>query len=986
MTHGPAKRISLRRDILTRLGQLVLSTSLLVGVVFALFGLRPLSTHIAESQFNAAAARVEAGLNATFAPATRLLAISRDWIAGEAPDLDNPEAFNRLFRPVLKNLPQVTSVVAGTVTGQGWLLLKQADGRWRNRMTDIPRWGDRHLIVDHLPDGRVAREWQTLGYDARERPWFKLAQSGDARSDAHWTSHYSFYTTGDPGITASTRMRLKDGRDFIIGFDVMLRDISQTTMHAQVGQHGMVLVVTDDRRVLALPAPPNSVDQAGWLGKILKPARELGLAPLNDALDKWREHGRATGEVWSFLSENVPWLATVRPYPLGEQMFWVVTLAPAADFSPAWGPVAAGLIGALGLALLVAMLMTRAQARHIAGPLETLAETSKRIGQLDFTDTPAVSSRIAEINQLACAQASMRAMLQHHQETLATQARELRESEAYNKVLFADSRIPLVVLDPASGRFVDCNQAAADIYRLGRREAVLGLTPLDVSAPLQDDGSTSAEAATRHIELALRKGSDVFEWRHRLPDGEEWDAEVHLMSFHHQERTLLQFSLQDVTERKRAEDKLEQLAFFDTLTGLPNRALLLDRLQQILATAQRHERGVTLLYLDLDRFKEINDTQGHTVGDIVLKEIASRFEAVLRADESIARMGGDEFVVIVAGASQVATALVAERLTGALAAPVEVNGLPFSLGMSIGIVQYPADGTTPELLLRHADVAMYRAKSSGGGYRFYRPEMSEGLAEHMALAHDLRAALQGQHGELALHYQPQVDLRNGALIGAEALIRWHHPDQGMISPAAFIPIAEERGMMGELGAWVLREACRQLNTWQAEGLALPGRLAVNIATQQIESADFPDQAVAIVRNAGLSPEQFELELTESGLMRNVELAINIAGRLKVAGFALAIDDFGTGYSSLAYLKRLPANKIKIDMSFVRDMLEDRNDKAIVTTIIAMGRTLELQTIAEGVETVNQAESLLELGCGEAQGYHFGRPEPAASFAERWLGG
>jgi predicted signal transduction protein with EAL and GGDEF domain len=372
------------------------------------------------------------------------------------------------------------------------------------------------------------------------------------------------------------------------------------------------------------------------------------------------------------------------------------------------------------------------------------------------------------------------------------------------------------------------------------------------------------------------------------------------------------------------------------------------------------------------------------MGDRVLQEVARRFQAVLRHDESMARMGGDEFVVLAAGADQVAAALIAERLLATLNEPLAAMGHQFSLAASVGIVLYPLDGKTADDLLQHADVAMYRAKAAGGGYRFYRPEMSIGLAERMVLVRDLKAALQKHRGELSLHYQPQVSLDDGKLIGAEALLRWHSPEHGPLSPAVFIPIAEERGLMVELGAWVLEEACQQLNTWQAAGLTLPGRLAVNIATQQIESIDFPEQALAIVRRAGLSPEMFDLELTESGLMRNVELAINIAGRLKAAGFSLSIDDFGTGYSSLAYLKRLPVGKVKIDISFVRDMLDDHNDYAIVNTIIGMGRTLEMTTLAEGVETSAQAETLLAMGCLAAQGYHFGAPESAAAFARRWL--
>ncbi len=974
----------------------MLGTALLLGLVFVLFGLRPILERGAEDQFNVAALRVETSLNTTFSPARILLSLARDWSGGQPPDLDDPGEFNRLFMPVLRALPQVTSVVAGTSTGQAWLLLELANGGWRNRMTDLPGRGQRHRFFEHAPDGSVTSYWKALDYDARLRPWYRVATAGSESERVQWTEPYLFFTTGDPGISASIRWLLKDGRDFVLGFDLKLRDLSRTTLRASVGKRGLALVVTDDWRVLALPAMPDGVQENEWLKRVLKPVAELGLRNVDALRSAWQAADKTT-EVFQFRIGATQYLANVRPYFLGGQRFWVVTLAPSLDFMPAWRPVALALAGGLVVILFLAFLIARFQARSIARPLEALALASERTGRLDFSDPPAMSG-IAEILQLEEAQAAMRGMLRRNQEILASQAKDLTdqvealqvaearilESEIYNKVLFADSRIPLVVLDPDSGRFVDCNQAAVAIYHLQRREAVLGLTPLDVSAPAQHGGLPSAEAASEHIRQALEQGSRVFEWRHRRPDGTEWDAEVHLMAFDYQGRTLIQFSLQDITERKTAKDALQRLAFYDTLTELPNRALLLDRLGQALATVHRHEQSLALLFLDLDRFKEINDTQGHSVGDRVLQEVARRFQSVLRQDESMARMGGDEFVVLAMGADQVVSALIAERLIAALAVPLEIMGHRFSLSASIGIVLYPQDGRTPDDLLQHADVAMYRAKSSGGGYRFYRPEMSAGLAERMMLARDLRAALQRRGGELSLHFQPQIKLENGELVGAEALMRWHRPEHGDISPALFIPIAEERGMMAELGTWVLEEACRQLNTWQAEGRSLPGRLAVNIATQQIESLDFPDLALAIVRRAGLSPSQFELELTESGLMRDVELAINIAGRLKAAGFALAIDDFGTGYSSLAYLKRLPMSKVKIDMSFVNDMLIDHNDYAIVNTIIGMGRTLDLMTLAEGVETRAQAETLLAMGCYQAQGYYFGRPEPGAAFARRWL--
>lgn len=988
--------VTLRQTVLTRLGLLVTGTALVLGLGYALFGIRPLVEQTAESQFNVSAAHVESAMSALFAPAQRLLAMSRSWIGGQAPELDAPDAFNRQFRPILETVPQFTSVVAGTSAGQGWLLLQLPDGHWRNRMTDIPRWGNRHLLVEHLADGQTQSHWESMDYDARLRPWFEGTQGREGK--VAWTSPYRFFTTGDPGITASTRWRLDDGRDFVLGFDLMLRDLSTTSMEVQVGRHGLAMVLTEDLRVLALPALPLNVDRQVWLRKALQPVARLDIPQVNEALAQWRQGAAFRKEVIRFRSGGKDWLGRARPYQLGQQRLWVVVLAPEADFFPTWEPLVAVLLSGMLLVLAAAMLIGRAQVRRFAQPLEALASQSARIGQLDFQAQSTVHSPITEIQQLATAQDAMRGMLQRYRATVDGQATGLRqqiaalreaearirESEAYNKVLFADSRIPLVVLDPQTGTFVDCNLAAVRIYHLRSREELLGLSPMDVSAPTQYDGRASDVASREYIQQTLQTGSQIFAWRHRRPDGQEWDTEIHLMAFKHGDRTLLQFSMEDITERKQAEEKLERLAFFDPLTLLPNRALFVDRLNQTLIAAQRHGRQVAVMFMDLDRFKEINDTQGHAVGDMVLVEVAHRFQSVLRQEESLARVGGDEFIVLAAGVDQEAAVHIAKRLQMALTVPLEVKDQYYSLRVSIGIALYPSDGGTADELFKHADVAMYRAKAYGSGFRFYEPEMSAGMADRMALARDLHQALQGKAGELVLHYQPQVKLASGRMVGAEALLRWKHPSQGMISPGVFIPIAEERGMMRELGEWVFRESCRQMVRWRGEGLEFTGRLAINIAAQQMEDKGFAALVQAIVEEAGLEPALFELELTESGLMRNVGQALGLMGALKVMGFALAIDDFGTGYSSLAYLKQLPADKIKIDMSFVRDMLEDRNDHAIVATIIGMGRNLHLKTIAEGVESTAQVEVLLTLGCDEAQGYYFGRPVAADEFARTWL--
>ena len=441
---------------------------------------------------------------------------------------------------------------------------------------------------------------------------------------------------------------------------------------------------------------------------------------------------------------------------------------------------------------------------------------------------------------------------------------------------------------------------------------------------------------------------------------------------------------QDITDRKLSEVRIEQFAFYDSLTGLPNRALFQDRLHQALAHASRQGQSIAVLFIDLDRFKEVNDTQGHACGDLVLSEVARRFQTTLRHDETLARLGGDEFVIIAHETGRSGATLIAERLNRVLVKAIEIGENAFSIGASTGVALFPGDGADAQQLLKHADIAMYRAKNGGGGrYCFYDSEMGVELARRLEVAHRLHRVL--QEDRLQLHYQPQIDLRTGALTGAEALLRWRDTEWGWVSPAEFIPIAEERGMMITLGEWVIKQACHQLQFWSKAGLTLPGRLAINVAAQQIDREDFARRAITIIREAGVSPDQIELEITESGMMHDPDCAMKVTRALVEAGFTIAIDDFGTGHSSLAYLKRFPAHTLKVDMSFVRSMLKDRNDHSIVATIIAMAKNLGLRTLAEGVEESAQAERLLALGCDKAQGYLFGRPESPVVFANRWLG-
>lgn len=439
----------------------------------------------------------------------------------------------------------------------------------------------------------------------------------------------------------------------------------------------------------------------------------------------------------------------------------------------------------------------------------------------------------------------------------------------------------------------------------------------------------------------------------------------------------------DISDSKVQAARIEQLAFYDTLSGLPNRALFLDRLEQILANSKRHGGHGVILFLDLDRFKEINDSQGHAVGDLALAEVARRLQAAVRKEETLARLGGDEFVLIAESADHNAAVQIAGRLRKSLLEPLDLLGNAFSVGASIGIAFYPADGTSTEDLLKHTDIAMYRAKvGGGGGYRLYQPAMGDELEKRLNVAHRLARAI--ETGALQLYYQPQIDLADNRVIGAEALLRWNDPLLGWISPGEFIPIAEERGMMSALGDWVLTEACRQINAWAEAGLHIDGKLAINVSARQLEAPGMVERMLDIVRAANLKPEYFELEITESTMMVDPERAVKMMEWLSAEGFALSIDDFGTGYSSLAYLKRFAVSQIKIDISFVRSMLTDANDYAIVNTIIAMARSLGLHTTAEGVEEAEQAAALRALGCNFGQGYYFGRPEPAEDFMQKWL--
>ncbi|MGA8863124.1 MAG: EAL domain-containing protein [Gallionella sp.] len=439
----------------------------------------------------------------------------------------------------------------------------------------------------------------------------------------------------------------------------------------------------------------------------------------------------------------------------------------------------------------------------------------------------------------------------------------------------------------------------------------------------------------------------------------------------------------DIRERKMAEEKIQRLAFYDPLTQLPNRRLLMDRLQHALASSERSGRSGAMLFLDLDHFKSLNDTLGHDIGDLLLQQVAQRLTSCVRDDDTVARLGGDEFVVILEVLNEDAqdaaaqTEAIGEKIQAALNQPYQLAAHQYRSTPSIGVTLFHGNQTSLEELMKQSDIAMYQAKQAGRNkIRFFDPKMQASVDAHAALEHDLRGAVEQQ--QFQLHYQIQVDSMNRPL-GAEALIRWNHPLRGMVSPAQFIPLAEETGLILYIGEWVLETACTQLKAWERDAFTRALVLAVNVSAKQFHQAGFVEQVLATIRHHAINPERLKLELTEGILVENIEETIATMNTLNKIGVRFSLDDFGTGYSSLQYLKRLPLSQIKIDQSFVRDITTDTNDAAIVQTIIAMADTLGLNVVAEGVETKAQREFLELRGCTHYQGYLFGKPVSIEQF-------
>ncbi len=644
---------------------------------------------------------------------------------------------------------------------------------------------------------------------------------------------------------------------------------------------------------------------------------------------------------------------------------------------------------ALALAFAVSLLVSRGVVR----PILAIQHASERIGDGDF-EQRLESDRGDEIGDVARAFDAMlgrlrayRSQVENQHQELASSVEMLKESEEQLARAQRLAHIGSWRVDLATGDLEGSEEFCSIFGLVKGDKPVEPRSAFSAVHPDDRDGLRSA------LESCMRERSTVrLDCRISLRDAPE--RVLHLQAGVRPgvdgHPGHLEGTIQDVTERKRSEEQIRYLAYHDSLTGLGNRMLCQERLAIQLAQAKRSDQILGVLFLDLDRFKRINDTLGHSHGDELLKGVADRLVATVRQSDfiargdladSISRLGGDEFTVVVSVPDVQDLAKVARRILAGLVQPFDLDGHEVVISGSIGITAFPFDGDDVEVLLRNADAAMYHAKDQGrNNYQFYAETMNEVAMRRLILENKLRRGL--EEDEFELHYQPKVEVPSGRLKGFEALVRWRDPEAGLVPPGVFIPIAEETGLIAPLGDWVLREACRQAVAWNDKGHAIP--ISVNLSVHQFRGGRLPGRILGMLEDSGADPALLELEITESTLMHDEDAVVRDLEILRERGIRIHIDDFGTGYSSFAYLRRLPVDTLKIDRSFVSGIADSEGDAALTASIISMGKALGLHIIAEGVETEEQCRLLASWKCDEIQGFYFGRPAPAEVAAERYL--
>jgi diguanylate cyclase (GGDEF)-like protein/PAS domain S-box-containing protein len=589
--------------------------------------------------------------------------------------------------------------------------------------------------------------------------------------------------------------------------------------------------------------------------------------------------------------------------------------------------------------------------------VKALVEASRRIAAGDFTARAALGRGHGELGELAEAFDHMAGSIERH----------------FNQAMGIMAAAPeAMVISDETGRIVMTNAQTQQLFGYADHE-LIG-QPVEILIPERLRASHAGHRGRYHGNpRTMGMRMDLVA---RRKDGSEFPVDISLGVLASEQGRLVVSAIRDISERKLHEAKITHQATHDALTDLPNRAYFRDLLARGLAQAQRTETLLAVLFLDLDGFKNINDTLGHEAGDALLKTVAQRIVGVLRKDDVVARQGGDEFTIMLQGIHTVPDIIqIADKLLEAVSRPVAHGEHPMYVTASIGITISPFDDEDVDSLLRNADTAMYQAKGAGKNrFSFYTAEMNAEIVDRMEIEAGLRRAL--DEDQFVLHYQPQAEIKGLGVIGMEALIRWNHPERGMIPPDRFIPVAEESGLIVPIGEWVLRTACRQIKEWQAAGFH-DLKVSVNLSPRQFHQERLLEMIARVLEETGLDPRSgaLGLELTESMVMHNSERAASIMARLHAMGLSIAIDDFGTGYSSLSHLKRFPISTLKIDRSFVRDIASDPDDAAIASTVVALGHSLKLRVIAEGVETDDQLQRLRAMGCDEMQGYYLSKPLP-----------
>jgi diguanylate cyclase (GGDEF)-like protein/PAS domain S-box-containing protein len=725
-------------------------------------------------------------------------------------------------------------------------------------------------------------------------------------------------------------------------------------MQSRYGKSGGYLLIAPSYRLIV-----SATDKSRTM-------ETLPAVGLNPVLDRFIQGFEGSDLLTNPLGQHV--LASTKGIPAAG--WYLASYLPAEEaFKPIREIQLRLFLATLLFTLVVAVLTSRMLKRQLA-PMLAAARTMDALSATGQAPQPLPIARQDEIGTLIGG-------FNHLLQTLQLRETALRESEERHRTLVEWS--PEAIIVHRAGTFIYVNPAAIALFGATSAQELIGKRVFDLIHP--DFHPVVLARLLEHTSAG--RAAPMIEEKYYKLDGTPMDLEVQSRPIVFDGMPAIHTALRDITARKAAQEKIESLAFFDPLTGLPNRRLLIDRLEQALAASARHHREGALLFIDLDNFKDLNDSLGHDMGDLLLQQVAQRLGAGMREGDTVARLGGDEFVVILEDLSPnpdeaaAQAEAVGEKILCLLARTYQLSGHEHHSTPSIGVTLFNDHVETVAELLRRADLAMYQAKASGRNtLRFFDPAMQARVSARSALEVDLHRGLAGE--QFSLYYQGQISGER-QLVGAEVLLRWNHPERGLVSPAEFIPVAEETGLILPLGKWVLETACRQLTVWAGQPDRAHLSISVNVSAKQLHQVDFVAEVLEVLARTGANPRRLKLELTESLLVAKVEEVIAKMVALKAAGVGFSLDDFGTGYSSLSYLKRLPLDQLKIDQGFVRNILHDANDAAIAKMVIALAGSLGLSVIAEGVETEAQRRFLAAQGCPTYQGYLFNRPQPIEAF-------